>query len=42
MTKKEIANLFYDGFNSKLIETAEFEGEYEIPILKRCTELMVI
>ena len=40
MTKKEIANLFYDGFNSKLIEAAAFEGEYEIPVLKRCSELI--
>ncbi|MCD7731703.1 MAG: DUF4417 domain-containing protein [Oscillospiraceae bacterium] len=27
-------NLFYDGFNSKLIETAFFEGFLEIPILE--------
>ena len=27
-------NLFYDGFNSKLIETAFFEGFLEIPIVK--------
>ena len=26
-------NLFYDGFNSKLIETAFFDGSLEIPIL---------
>ena len=27
-------NLFYDGFNSKLIETAFFDGIFEMPILK--------
>lgn len=34
MTKKEIKNLFYDGFNSKLIETACFESLLEIPKLR--------
>lgn len=34
MTKREIKNLFYDGFNSKLIETAYFESILEIPMLK--------
>ena len=33
MTKKEYRNLFYDGFNSKLIETAFFESILEIPKL---------
>lgn len=33
MTKNEMLNLFYDGFNSKLIETAYFESFLEIPIL---------
>lgn len=32
MTKKEKLNLFYDGFNSKLIETAHFESDLEIPV----------
>ncbi len=34
MTKKEYRNLFYDGFNSKLIETAYFESILEIPRLE--------
>lgn len=34
MTNKEYKNLFYDGFNSKLIETAYFESILEIPKLK--------
>lgn len=33
MTKKQLNNLFYDGFNSKLIETAYFESILEIPLL---------
>lgn len=33
MTKKEYKTLFYDGFNSKLIETAYFESILEIPRL---------
>ena len=33
MTNKEFKNLFYDGFNSKLIETAHFESVLEIPKL---------
>lgn len=33
MTKNEIRNLFYDGFNSKLIETAFYESVLEIPRL---------
>lgn len=32
-------NLFYDGFNSKLIETAFFDGILEIPILDEQTEI---
>lgn len=34
MTKTEYNNLFYDGFNSKLIETAYFESILEIPRLE--------
>ena len=33
MTKNEIRNLFYDGFNSKLIETAFYDSVLEIPKL---------
>ena len=34
-------NLFYDGFNSKLIETAFFEGILEIPILEAPKEIVL-
>ena len=34
-------NLFYDGFNSKLIETAFFEGFLEIPTLEAPEEIIV-
>ena len=34
-------NLFYDGFNSKLIETAFFEGSLEIPILDAPREIIL-
>ena len=34
-------NLFYDVFNSKLIETAFFEGIFEIPILKAHSEIVI-
>ena len=34
-------NLFYDGFNSKLIETAFYEGDLEIPILDRPKEWII-
>ncbi len=34
-------NLFYDGFNSKLIETAFFEGTLEIPILEAPKEIII-
>ena len=34
-------NLFYDGFNSKLIETAFFEGFLEIPIVETPKEIIV-
>lgn len=34
-------NLFYDGFNSKLIENAFFEGIFEIPILKANSEIVL-
>lgn len=34
-------NLFYDGFNSKLIETAFFDGIFEIPILKAPLEIVL-
>lgn len=34
-------NLFYDGFNSKLIETAFFEGFLEIPILEAPGEIII-
>ena len=33
--KKDLKNLFYDGFNSKLIETSAYEGELEIPIIRK-------
>lgn len=35
MTKHIYRNLFYDGFNSKLIETAFFESILEIPVLRK-------
>ncbi len=34
-------NLFYDGFNSKLIETAFFEGMLEIPKLEKQQEIIL-
>ena len=34
-------NLFYDGFNSKLIEKAFFEGVMEIPILEAPKEIII-
>lgn len=34
-------NLFYDGFNSKLIETACFEGQLEIPVLSRPDKISI-
>lgn len=34
-------NLFYDGFNSKLIETAFFESLLEIPILEAPKEIII-
>ena len=34
-------NLFYDGFHSKLIETAFFEGSLEMPILDAPKEIMI-
>ena len=34
-------NLFYDGFNSKLIETAFFETLLEIPILEAPKEIII-
>ncbi len=34
-------NLFYDGFNSKLIETAMFEGFMEIPVLEAPSEIRI-
>lgn len=34
-------NLFYDGFNSKLIETAFYEGDLEIPVLERPKEWII-
>lgn len=34
-------NLFYDGFNSKLIETAFFDGVLEIPVLEAPKEILV-
>lgn len=41
MTNTEYKNLFYDGFNSKLIETAFFESILEIPKLEphKCIEV---
>ena len=34
-------NLFYDGFNSKLIETAFFESLLEIPVLEAPKEIII-
>lgn len=34
-------NLFYDGFNSKLIETASFDKIFEIPALKAPSEIIL-
>lgn len=34
-------NLFYDGFNSKLIETAYFDGILEIPILEAPNKIVI-
>lgn len=34
-------NLFYDGFNSKLIETAFFESFLEIPLLEAPKEIII-
>lgn len=34
-------NLFYDGFNSQLIETAFFEGLLEIPIIEVPQEIII-
>lgn len=34
-------NLFYDGFNSKLIETAFFDGFLEIPVLEAPKEIVI-
>lgn len=34
-------NLFYDGFNSKLIETAFFDGFLEIPVLEAPNEIIL-
>ena len=34
-------NLFYDGFNSKLIETAFFDGIFEIPTLKEHSKIVL-
>lgn len=34
-------NLFYDGFNSKLIETAFFESILEIPVLEAPKEIII-
>ena len=36
-----MTNLFYDGFNSKLIETALFESILEIPILEAPEEIII-
>lgn len=36
-----VSNLFYDGFNSKLIETAFFDKIFEIPILKAPSEIIL-
>ncbi len=36
-----MTNLFYDGFNSKLIETARFTTLLEIPILEAPTEIII-
>lgn len=41
MTKKEINNLFYDGFNSKLIETAYYDSILEIPKLSAHKEIEI-
>ena len=34
-------NLFYDGFNSKLIETAMFESLLEIPVLEAPKDIII-
>ena len=34
-------NLFYDGFNSKLIETALFESLLEIPVLETPKKIII-
>lgn len=34
-------NLFYDGFNSKLIETAYFDDSLEIPVLEASKEVIL-
>ena len=36
-----LKNLFYDGFNSELIETAFFDGIFEILILKAPSEIVL-
>lgn len=41
MKKDNIANLFYDGFNSKLIETAMYESMLEIPILDKPNKMII-
>ena len=38
---KKNLNLFYDGFNSKLIETAFFNDDLEIPCLKKVDEIII-
>lgn len=36
-----LKNIFYDGFNSKLIETTFFEGVLEMPILEAPQEIII-
>lgn len=38
---RTMKNLFYDGFNSKLIETAFFDSDFEIPILEAPQEIII-
>ena len=38
---KNNINLYWDGFNSKLIETAFFEGTLEMPIMAAPQEIIL-
>ena len=41
LTKEDMFNLFYDGFNSKLIEDAFFESFLEIPKLEAPDQIII-